>query len=92
MKAVKKIHGCLFFNPDVFDHKFNGIFKMLDDTIKMPFQRSETFLENIFSRWNSHPRLKKPKPTKWQHNEFIIQHFSGDVLYNAVSFFYLNPQ
>lgn len=57
---------------------------MLDDTMKIQCQNSEIFLQNIFSNWTNHLRLKKPKSPGLCHNDFIIRHFSSDVQYNAV--------
>lgn len=68
----------------MFVHGSKGIFKILDDAMKIQCQNSEVFLENIFSNWKNHARLMKPKSTESNHNEFIIRHFSGDVLYNVV--------
>lgn len=68
----------------MFDHETKGIFKLLDDTIKIQSQNSEIFLQNIFSNWENHSRLTKPKSSETRHNDFIIRHFSGDVQYSAV--------
>lgn len=70
---------------DVFDHKFNGIFKILDDATKTQLD-TKIFFENILSI--KHPMIVKPKPTEIQNNEFIIRHFVGDVGYNVVSIKY----
>ncbi|XP_031631814.1 unconventional myosin-VI-like [Contarinia nasturtii] len=66
---------------DVFDHKYNGIFKILDDTMKIQCQSSEVLLQNILL---NHPQLLKQKGC--QRNEFIVQHFAGDVVYNVSNF------
>lgn len=73
----------------MFDHRSKGIFKILDDTMKIQCHSSKIFLGNIFSNWGNHARISKPKITELNHDEFIIRHFSGDVLYNVVgSIFY----
>lgn len=70
-------------NLDIFDDKSNGIFQILDDAIKIQCKNSQIFLENIFTCWKNNARLIKPRKT--ESNEFIIRHFSGDVVYDVVS-------
>lgn len=70
---------------DVFEDKSRGIFKLLDDVCKIQCQNTSNLVENIFAFWPNHPIIKKPKPTEIQQNAgFVIQHFAGEVLYDAV--------
>lgn len=53
----------------------------------MKSQTTVNFVQNIIASWsNNNALLTKPKPKDTQPNMgFIIRHFVGDVLYNAVS-------
>lgn len=70
----------------MFENKYIGIFKALDDTGKMHSQTASDFIHNIFENWANSPILVKPKLRGIQENTgFIIRHFVGDVYYNIVS-------
>lgn len=80
---------CLLFT-DIYENRFKGIFKLLDDTGKMQCQTAVNFVQNIFANWPNNPILAAPKPREIQQNAgfilgFIIRHFVGDVFYNVVS-------
>lgn len=74
------------FILDVFENKSKGIFQLLDDTCKIQCQNSTNFVENIISSWTNNKIISTPKPKEiHQDLGFKIQHFAGDVCYNAVS-------
>lgn len=63
-----------------------GIFKILDDISKVQCHNIETFVQNIETSWKNSSIIAKPKPRSMERNlGFVVCHFSGDVLYNAVS-------
>lgn len=76
-----------FSDLDVFDNNNRGIFRTLDDSIKMQNQSTKHFIENILSNWKNHSNVSRSKPSAFQNEEFIIRHFAGDVVYNVVSLF-----
>lgn len=70
----------------MFENKYTGIFKILDDTGKMQSQTTSDFVQNVFNNWTNTPILVKAKIRGIQENSgFIIRHFVGDVFYNVVS-------
>lgn len=59
---------------------------MLDDTCKINCQTPPNFVQGIEKIWKVNSILVMPKPNKIQNNAgFVIRHFAGDVLYDAVS-------
>lgn len=67
---------------DVYENKFRGIFKLLNDTGKMQCLTVKDFVEIAFANWEKSSILARPRDTQ---NGFIIRHFTGNVLYNTVS-------
>lgn len=67
----------------MFENKYFGIFKVLDDTGKMQSQTASDFVQNSFTCWANSPILVKPKIQ--QNTGFVIRHFVCDVFYNVVS-------
>lgn len=70
---------------DLYENRTKGIFKILDDTIKMQSQTTAIFVQNLFANWANSPTFAVPKTQKFLQNDgFIIRHYVGDVLYNVV--------
>lgn len=70
----------------MFENKYNGIFKILDDTGKMQSQTTSDFVQNVLNSWTNTPILVRPKIRGNEENSgFIIRHFVGEVFYNVVS-------
>ncbi|XP_031627793.1 myosin heavy chain 95F-like [Contarinia nasturtii] len=74
---------------DLYENKFKGVFKVLDDTGKIQCQTASNFLQNIFANWENNPILGVPK---LQNSGFIIRHFVGDVFYNVDNFLEKNSK
>lgn len=71
---------------DIFENKCKGVFMVLDDTCKMNCHTSANFVQNAMKSWPKNSILVAPKPNKIENNAgFVIRHFLGDVLYDAVS-------
>lgn len=72
--------------PDVMENNSKGIFKVLDDFCKMNCQTSAKFAQSAVTNWVNNSILVMPKLNKIQNKAgFVIRHFVGDVLYDAVS-------
>lgn len=74
-------------NLDLFDDSTSGIFRILDDSIRMSAQSTTDFIDNVFSKWKGNPNLTRPKSLVSKIEGFVIRHFAGDVYYNVVSSF-----
>lgn len=69
----------------MFENRFKGLFKLLDDTCKMQYQDSKIFVQNVTKTWENDEILVESKTKQCApHSGFIIRHFAGDVFYNAV--------
>lgn len=76
---------------DIFENKCKGVFIMLDDTCKMARQTSANFVQSALKIWTNNSILVAPKPNKIKNNVgFVVRHFLGDVLYDAVSLTFLD--
>ncbi|XP_043691313.1 myosin-12 isoform X2 [Telopea speciosissima] len=68
---------------DLIEKKPGGIIALLDEACMFPKSTHETFAQKMYQTYKSHKRFSKPKLAR---TDFTINHYAGDVTYQADSF------
>ncbi|XP_024993286.1 myosin-12-like isoform X1 [Cynara cardunculus var. scolymus] len=68
---------------DLIEKKPGGIIALLDEACMFPKSTHETFAQKMYQTYNSHKRFSKPKLSR---TNFTINHYAGDVTYQADHF------
>lgn len=74
---------CLLLFPDVFENKQKGLFKLLDNCGKLKCKDVGILVQNASTSWENSSRFIVSKS-----QDFVIRHFTGDVIYKTVSITY----
>ncbi|VAI36655.1 unnamed protein product [Triticum turgidum subsp. durum] len=65
---------------DLIEKKPGGIIALLDEACMFPKSTHETFAQKMYQTYKSHKRFSKPKLAR---TAFTINHYAGDVTYQA---------
>ncbi|XP_019445659.1 PREDICTED: myosin-12-like isoform X1 [Lupinus angustifolius] len=65
---------------DLIEKKPGGIIALLDEACMFPKSTHETFAQKMYQTYKAHKRFKKPKLAR---TDFTINHYAGDVTYQA---------
>ncbi|KAG8055649.1 hypothetical protein GUJ93_ZPchr0001g33025 [Zizania palustris] len=68
---------------DLIEKKPGGIIALLDEACMFPKSTHETFSQKLYEKFKNHKRFNKPKLSR---TAFTIQHYAGDVIYQADHF------
>ncbi|KAF8403986.1 hypothetical protein HHK36_012096 [Tetracentron sinense] len=68
---------------DLIEKKPGGIIALLDEACMFPKATHETFAQKMYQTYKSHKRFSKPKLAR---TDFTINHYAGDVTYQADQF------
>ncbi|XP_059449461.1 myosin-12 isoform X2 [Corylus avellana] len=68
---------------DLIEKKPGGIIALLDEACMFPKATHETFAQKMYQTYKGHKRFSKPKLAR---TDFIINHYAGDVIYQADQF------
>ncbi|WOL20658.1 Myosin-J heavy chain [Canna indica] len=68
---------------DLIEKKPGGIIALLDEACMFPKSTHETFAQKIYQTYKNHKRFSKPKLAR---TAFTINHYAGDVTYQADQF------
>nr|XP_009394265.1 PREDICTED: myosin-12-like [Musa acuminata subsp. malaccensis] len=68
---------------DLIEKKPGGIVALLDEACMFPKSTHETFAQKMYQTYKSHKRFSKPKLAR---TAFTINHYAGDVTYQADQF------
>ncbi|XP_077247781.1 myosin-like protein XIF [Tasmannia lanceolata] len=68
---------------DLIEKKPGGIIALLDEACMFPKSTHETFAQKMYQTYKSHKRFIKPKLAR---TNFTINHYAGDVTYQADQF------
>ncbi|KAG9133660.1 hypothetical protein Leryth_021836 [Lithospermum erythrorhizon] len=65
---------------DLIERKPGGIIALLDEACMFPKSTHETFAQKMYQTYKGHKRFIKPKLAR---TDFTINHYAGDVTYQA---------
>ncbi|KAM0866140.1 hypothetical protein ACQ4PT_042813 [Festuca glaucescens] len=65
---------------DLIEKKPGGIIALLDEACMFPKSTHETFAQKMYQTYKAHKRFSKPKLAR---TAFTINHYAGDVTYQA---------
>ncbi|XP_057451250.1 myosin-12 [Lotus japonicus] len=65
---------------DLIEKKPGGIIALLDEACMFPKATHETFAQKMYQTYKGHKRFSKPKLAR---TDFTINHYAGDVTYQA---------
>ncbi|CAK8532147.1 unnamed protein product [Lathyrus sativus] len=65
---------------DLIEKKPGGIIALLDEACMFPKSTHETFAQKMYQTYKGHKRFAKPKLSR---TDFIVNHYAGDVTYQA---------
>ncbi|XP_031126297.1 myosin-12 isoform X2 [Ipomoea triloba] len=68
---------------DLIEKKPGGIIALLDEACMFPKSTHETFAQKMYQTYRGHKRFSKPKLAR---TDFTINHYAGDVTYQADHF------
>ncbi|THF98798.1 hypothetical protein TEA_005046 [Camellia sinensis var. sinensis] len=68
---------------DLIEKKPGGIIALLDEACMFPKSTHETFAQKMYQTYKNHKRFSKPKLAQ---TDFTINHYAGDVTYQADQF------
>ncbi|CAL4927331.1 unnamed protein product [Urochloa decumbens] len=68
---------------DLIEKKPGGIIALLDEACMFPKSTHETFAQKMYQTYKAHKRFSKPKLAR---TAFTINHYAGDVTYQADHF------
>nr|DAD42073.1 TPA_asm: hypothetical protein HUJ06_000303 [Nelumbo nucifera] len=68
---------------DLIEKKSGGIIALLDEACMFPKSTHETFAQKMYQTYKGHKRFSKPKLAR---TDFTINHYAGDVTYQADHF------
>ncbi|KAK9282815.1 hypothetical protein L1049_011037 [Liquidambar formosana] len=68
---------------DLIEKKPGGIIALLDEACMFPKSTHETFAQKMYQTYKGHKRFSKPKLAR---TDFTINHYAGDVTYQADQF------
>ncbi|XP_009395668.2 myosin-12-like isoform X1 [Musa acuminata AAA Group] len=68
---------------DLIEKKPGGIIALLDEACMFPKSTHETFAQKMYQTYKNHKRFSKPKLAR---TAFTINHYAGDVAYQADQF------
>ncbi|CAL5380751.1 unnamed protein product [Camellia sinensis] len=68
---------------DLIEKKPGGIIALLDEACMFPKSTHETFAQKMYQTYKTHKRFSKPKLAQ---TDFTINHYAGDVTYQADQF------
>ncbi|XP_073274635.1 myosin-12 isoform X2 [Primulina huaijiensis] len=68
---------------DLIEKKPGGIIALLDEACMFPKSTHETFAQKMYQTYKGHKRFSKPKLAR---TDFTINHYAGDVIYQADHF------
>ncbi|KAK9155072.1 hypothetical protein Sjap_002552 [Stephania japonica] len=68
---------------DLIEKKPGGIIALLDEACMFPKSTHETFAQKMYQTYKGNKRFSKPKLSR---TDFIINHYAGDVTYQADQF------
>ncbi|XP_048323404.2 myosin-12 isoform X1 [Ziziphus jujuba] len=68
---------------DLIEKKPGGIIALLDEACMFPKSTHETFAQKMYQTYKAHKRFSKPKLSR---TDFTINHYAGDVTYQADQF------
>ncbi|XP_023549120.1 myosin-12 isoform X2 [Cucurbita pepo subsp. pepo] len=68
---------------DLIEKKPGGIIALLDEACMFPKSTHETFAQKMYQTYKGHKRFSKPKLAR---TDFTINHYAGDVTYQADHF------
>ncbi|CDP07639.1 unnamed protein product [Coffea canephora] len=68
---------------DLIEKKPGGIIALLDEACMFPKSTHETFAQKMYQTYKAHKRFSKPKLAR---TDFTINHYAGDVIYQADQF------
>ncbi|PSS10051.1 Myosin-12 like, partial [Actinidia chinensis var. chinensis] len=68
---------------DLIEKKPGGIIALLDEACMFPKSTHETFAQKMYQTYKGHKRFSKPKLAR---TDFTINHYAGDVVYQADQF------
>ncbi|VVA20335.1 PREDICTED: myosin-17 [Prunus dulcis] len=68
---------------DLIEKKPGGIIALLDEACMFPKSTHETFAQKMYQTYKGHKRFKKPKLAR---TDFTVNHYAGDVTYEADHF------
>ncbi|OAY75620.1 Myosin-12 [Ananas comosus] len=68
---------------DLIEKKPGGIIALLDEACMFPKSTHETFTQKMYQTYKGHKRFSKPKLAR---TAFTINHYAGDVTYQADQF------
>ncbi|KAL3622382.1 hypothetical protein CASFOL_033793 [Castilleja foliolosa] len=68
---------------DLLEKKPGGIIALLDEACMFPKSTHETFAQKMYQIYKGHKRFSKPKLAQ---TDFTINHYAGDVTYQADQF------
>ncbi|KAL6005214.1 hypothetical protein ACLOJK_005776 [Asimina triloba] len=68
---------------DLIEKKPGGIIALLDEACMFPKATHETFAQKMYQTYKGHKRFSKPKLAR---TDFTINHYAGDVTYQADQF------
>ncbi|XXG73765.1 hypothetical protein AAC387_Pa07g2616 [Persea americana] len=68
---------------DLMEKKPGGIIALLDEACMFPKSTHETFAQKMYQTYKGHKRFSKPKLSR---TDFTINHYAGDVTYQADQF------
>ncbi|XP_024988349.1 myosin-12-like isoform X1 [Cynara cardunculus var. scolymus] len=68
---------------DLIEKKPGGIIALLDEACMFPKATHETFAQRMYQSYKAHKRFSKPKLSR---TNFTINHYAGDVTYQADHF------
>ncbi|KZV31159.1 myosin-12 [Dorcoceras hygrometricum] len=70
-------------NMEILLQKPGGIIALLDEACMFPKSTHETFAQKMYQTYKGHKRFSKPKLAR---TDFTINHYAGDVTYQADQF------
>ncbi|KAL7238287.1 hypothetical protein ACSBR2_004402 [Camellia fascicularis] len=68
---------------DLIEKKPGGIIALLDEACMFPKSTHETFAQKMYQTYKGHKRFSKPKLAR---TAFTVNHYAGDVIYQADHF------
>ncbi|XP_042446655.1 myosin-12-like [Zingiber officinale] len=68
---------------DLIEKKPGGIIALLDEACMFPKSTHETFAQKLYQTFKNHKRFSKPKLAR---TAFTVNHYAGDVTYQAELF------
>ncbi|KAA8520316.1 hypothetical protein F0562_014572 [Nyssa sinensis] len=68
---------------DLIEKKPGGIIALLDEACMFPKSTHETFAQKMYQTYKGHKRFSKPKLAR---TDFTVNHYAGDVTYQADQF------